>query len=244
MTSQTGTMRLNRAIASSGLCSRRKADELVLGGRVAVNGQIQTSPAVQVCSRDRIEVDRKALDSPAPHVYIKLNKPVQVVCTASDPQHRTTVIDLLPAHLRKLRVFPVGRLDYFSEGLLILTNDGDLAQKLAHPSHQHRKVYEVTVREAVTPAQLAEMKQGMTLLDGTRLAPVEAAISKERDGNTRLALTLRQGVNRQIRRMCEKLGLTILRLKRISQGSIKLGALRPGAWSELTQAEIRTLENL
>lgn len=154
------TQRLNKAIAASGLCSRRKADELILAGRVSVNGLPEPSPGRQVRPQDVLAVDGSPLAAPQSYAYVLLLKPVRVVCTAHDPEGRPTVLDCLPEALRELRLYPVGRLDYFSEGLLLLTNDGVLAQRLCHPSHHQPKTYEVLVRGAVPPAALEAMRAG------------------------------------------------------------------------------------
>jgi 23S rRNA pseudouridine2605 synthase len=168
---------------------------------------------------------------------------VHAVTTVNDPQGRKTVLDLLPEELRARRLFPVGRLDYMSEGLLLLTNDGEVTLRLTHPSYEHAKKYEVLVRERVTEKALATMRQGMRLKEGERLAPVEVEAAPESSGATLLRLTLRQGVNRQIRRMCRDLGLTILRLRRVELGPLRLGSLAPGKWRALTESEIQNLKS-
>lgn len=234
-------MRLNKAIAASGLCSRRKADELILSGRVTVNGIAEPNPARQVSPEDALGVDGRPLTGAQDFYYLMLNKPVQVVCTVNDPEGRPTVMDYLPKNMRALRLYPVGRLDYFSEGLLLLTNDGQLAQRLTHPSHHQPKTYEVLVRGAVSDASLAAMRHGMRLAEGEDLMPVEVEASFTK-GRTLLRMVLHQGLNRQIRRMCRDLGLTILYLKRVSQGPIELGGLASGRARQLTAAEIKVLK--
>lgn len=235
------SMRLNKAIAASGLCSRRKADELILSGRVTVNGVAEPNPARQVSPHDALEVDGKLLTGAQNFCYLLLNKPVQVVCTVNDPEGRPTVMDYLPENVRGLRLYPVGRLDYFSEGLLLLTNDGQLAQRLTHPSHHQPKTYEVLVRGAVPEAALAVMRRGMRLAEGEDLMPVEVESSFAR-GRTLLRMVLHQGLNRQIRRMCRDLGLTILHLKRVALGPLDLGCLVAGRARHLTAAEIKLLK--
>lgn len=170
-----------------------------------------------------------------------LHKPIQVMCTAHDPQGRPTVLDCLTTEMRRNRVYPVGRLDYFSEGLLLLTNDGELAQRLMHPRHHQPKTYDVLVRGIVPASALATMRRGMTLAEGEQLRPVEVESRLQANGHTRLRMVLHQGVNRQIRRMCRDLGLTILRLKRISLGPIGLGDLPVGSCRFLSAAEITAL---
>lgn len=221
-------MRLNKAIARAGICSRRKADELIVSGQVSVNGQIVSNPATSILACDKIAVNGKEIFAECGKCYVMLNKPVMTVSTSSDPQHRSTVMDYLPDSIKNLRLYPVGRLDYFSEGLLLLTNDGDLAHGMTHPGHHVQRKYEVIIRGKVEEATLKIMRKGMTLADGTRLLPVKVFSSQIKNGNTLLAMTLSQGVNRQIRKMCSDLGHTILRLIRISHGSLQLGDLGSG----------------
>lgn len=242
--SDSGTessVRLNKAIAASGLCSRRKADEFILAGRVAVNGVPEVNPGRQVQPHDAIAVDGRLLTGAQNFCYLMLYKPVQVVCTVSDPEGRPTVMDYLPQDARKLRLYPVGRLDYFSEGLLLLTNDGQLAQRLTHPRHHQPKIYEVFVRGAVPGAALTAMRRGMALAEGEKLMPVEVD-ARPLENGTLMRMVLHQGINRQIRRMCRDFGLTILRLKRIAQGPLELGRLAPGAARHLTTAEVTALK--
>lgn len=244
----TGT-RLNKALADAGLCSRRKADDLIFAGAVRVNGAAADSPGLRVDpDRDRVEVNGRPVRLKLPGrqdvCWLMLHKPVEVVSTVSDPQGRRTVIDLVPEPWRGRRLYPVGRLDYFSEGLLLLTDDGELAHRLSHPRWHLPRVYEVRVRPEnggeVPEAALAAMRRGMTLAEGESLVPVEVRVLRERtsrEGETLLEMTLRQGVNRQIRRMCRDVGLTVLRLRRIRQGPLALADLPPGAVRSLTEKE-------
>ena len=238
---QDGT-RLNKFIAASGYCSRRKADELIFAGAVQVNGVVERSPGRRILPDDLIQVEGQQLAAlPASFSYIMLHKPIQVMCTAHDPQGRPTVLDCLTADMRRNRVYPVGRLDYFSEGLLLLTNDGELAQRLMHPRHHQPKTYDVLVRGTVPAAALATMRRGMTLAEGEHLRPVEVESRLQANGHTRLRMVLHQGVNSQIRRMCRYLGLTILRLKRIRLGPLGLGDLPVGEFRFLSAAETAAL---
>ena len=222
------------------MASRRGADELISAGRVRVNGAVVDTPGARVNpDADRVEVDgRRVGGAPAETVTLLLHKPVQVVTTASDPQGRTTVLDLLPKELRRQRPFPVGRLDFFSEGLLLLTTDGDLCHRLTHPRYHLTKVYEVLVRGAIGDDGIQRMRDGMPLAEGDKLAPVGVTAHPPEGGRQLLEMRLGQGVNRQIRRMCRDLGLTILSLRRVSQGPISLGTLKPGKWRRLTDREL------
>jgi len=239
------TIRLNKFLAQCGVASRRGADDLVFSGRVAVNGETADSPGLQVNpARDRVTVDRKPVRLPGAEaeITILLHKPVETVTTARDPQGRTTVLDLLPPQIVDRRPFPVGRLDFYSEGLLLLTTDGELCHRLTHPKWHLPKVYEVTIRGAVPEKAIRTMQSGMTLREGDRLAPAEVVLHPPVAGSQVLEITLVQGLNRQIRRMCDELGLTILRLCRVRQGPVELGKLKRGQWRELTDAELAALK--
>ena len=237
----TNGVRLNKAIAAAGLCSRRKADELILAGQVRINGTLEENPARRVLPGDRIAVNDRELAAAQEYYYLLLHKPVQTVCTVNDPEGRPTVMAYLPPEVRHLRLYPVGRLDYFSEGLLLLTNDGELAQRLTHPRHHPPKTYEVLIRGSVPETALAVMRRGMRLDEGQALLPVDVEAKTAENGNTLLRMVLRQGVNRQIRRMCRDLGLTILRLRRVAQGPLALGSLKPGAARALAPGEVAGL---
>lgn len=236
--------RLNKAIADSGYCSRRKADELIFAGKISVNGIVELNPARRITRNDKISANGKELlGLNNAKYYFMLYKTIHTVCTVSDPEGRSTILDLLPAHLRQIRLFPVGRLDYFSEGLLLLTNDGDFANHLMHPRYHLEKRYLVTIRGKVSEKTLSIMRSGMTLDDdGTPLLPVQVNMNPTFKGNTQLEMILRQGINRQIRRMCQQLGLTILKLKRIAQGTLSLGDLKPGQVRPLNETELAKLK--
>lgn len=225
------------------MASRRMADRMIQTGRVTVNGITVSEPGSRVIlATDVIAVDGVTLSFAGTDKYsvLMLNKPVHVVSTTRDPQGRKTVLDLLPKSFSQKRIYPVGRLDYFSEGLLLLTNDGDLTLRLTHPRYHLPKVYAVRLREHPTPTMLDTMRSGMTLAEGERLAPVQARLAE--GPNPVLLLTLNQGVNRQIRRMCRDLGLTILRLVRTGMGPLSLGELASGTVRELTPSEIAALK--
>lgn len=241
------TVRLNKVLAQAGICSRRAADVLILDGRVQVNGEVVRTPGILVDpARDVVSVMGKPLPRADPgaqgHLYLALHKPAGVVTTARDPQGRTTVLDLLPEDLRRRRPFPVGRLDRMSEGLILLTTDGELALRMTHPRFEHPKTYHVRLRGRVSPEKLEAMRSGMRLAEGDQLAPVQVRKLHSQDGATTLEMTLRQGVNRQIRRMCRDLHLHVLDLVRLAQGPLRLGDLAPGAWRRLQPEELRTLK--
>jgi len=243
---EAALLRINKALADAGVCSRRAADELVAAGAVTVNGQTVTSPGLRIDpATDVVELRGQRVAVPVPgaraHTLVLLNKPTGVVTTASDPQGRTTVLDLLGEAFGPARLYPVGRLDYFSQGLLLLTDHGELANRLTHPRWHLPKVYEVLVRGTVPPATLALFSRGMTLADGQALAPAPTRVLGVASRATSLEMTLTQGVNRQIRRMCEQAGLTILRLTRVALGPLRLGDLPEGQARALTPDEAAAL---
>ena len=243
--SDNTSIRLNKYIAQCGVASRRGADELVFSGQVHVNDTIADSPGIKVDpASDTVKVNGKAIRLPGggSDITVILHKPVEIVTTAKDPQGRQTVLDLLPNKIKQMRPFPVGRLDFYSEGLLLLTTDGDLCYRLTHPKYHLPKVYRVTIRGSVPEKAIKTMRAGMTLEDGTKLAPVKVETQKPVAGTQIIEMTLIQGVNRQIRRMCNESGLTILRLHRIKQGPINLGKLKRGEWRELTKSELAALK--
>ena len=241
-------IRLNKALADAGVCSRRRADELIRNGAVAVNGALTHELGLRVLPSDTISVHGKTIGAPQTRTWLLMNKPIQVVCTAYDPEGRRTVLDILPEPWKKLRLFPVGRLDYFSEGLVLLTDDGDLAHTILHPRHQTLKVYHLLVREQADEAVLQSIRAGMRLAEGEQLAPMKARIlpSSARlpyfpPYGALLEIVLIQGVNRQIRRICRDLKLTVLRLARVAHGAILLGDLPPGSVRHLSDEEIASL---
>src|SRR4051795_5887637 len=226
-------MRLNRFLAAAGIGSRRHCDELIAAGRVTINGKSCTDFSVQPSARDHVKVNGKLVHV-APPLTIILHKPAGFVSTRKDPHARDTVFDLLPAKFSQL--FNVGRLDAQTEGLLLLTNDGDLAQRLTHPRYKIEKEYEVTLDRPWDPALAKKLLQGLTL-DGQR-ARLEKIHSIK---PTRLRVVLRQGINRQIRRMFYEVGYDVKRLVRIRIGRLHLGDLPRGHWRPLSKAELQSL---
>ena len=232
------TERLQKLIARSGLCSRRAAEELLAAGRVRVNGEVAALGDRADPACDRIEVDGKPLAAAPELVYLMLNKPRGYVTTLADERGRATAAELVADCYT--RVFPVGRLDRDSEGLLLMTNDGALAQAMLHPSGEVDKVYQVTVSGALerAPEHLAAIR----MLDGERIRPAKVEILRRWPGQALLEITIHEGKNRQIRRMCRQVGLNVLRLQRVREHTLSLGHLKPGKWRYLTEAEIRTLK--
>jgi len=233
--------RLQKILSQAGIASRRASERLMLDGRVTVNGTTVRELGTKADpSRDDIRVDGRRLKMPERHRYILLNKPRGYVTTRSDPQKRPTVIDLL-AGVREF-VYPVGRLDYDSEGLLLLTNDGDLAARLTHPSHGVARVYEAAVLGVPDAHDLRRLARGL-VIDGRRTAPAEIRLlpAARPTETTTLQITLREGRNRQVRKMCEAIGHPVDHLKRIAIGPLRDGRLRVGRWRDLTEDEVRKL---
>ncbi|MCL6609900.1 MAG: rRNA pseudouridine synthase [Peptococcaceae bacterium] len=234
--------RLHKFMSRHGVASRRDCEEMIAAGRVRVNGKTVTAPGTAIDpSRDRVEVDGRALGRPERPVYIMIYKPRGYLSTVDDPRGRKKVTDLIPEV--KERVFPVGRLDYDSEGLLIITNDGDLTYRLTHPSHRITKTYRVRVRGVPGAGDLERLAGGIMLEDGMT-APARIEFIGEREGNALLEVTIHEGRNRQIRRMFEKIGCRVVRLKRIRIGPLSLGDLRPGQYRHLGEGEVRRLKKM
>lgn len=231
--------RLQKLLSACGIGSRRTMEEWILAGRITVNGRTARLGDKADLDRDSVEVDGVPVSTCSDRVYLMLNKPRGFVTTLSDEQGRKTVAELVNGCGR--RVWPVGRLDLDSEGLLILTDDGELTQRLIHPSHEVEKEYLVWV--------VGDVKKGLPILsgemelDGDKLAPAQVRRGRTSGGVTQLSVTIHQGKNRQVRRMCAKAGLTVLRLKRIREGGLQLDrTLQPGRWRMLTEGEVALLK--
>lgn len=235
--------RLQKLLAQHGLASRRKAEEWILAGRVTVNGVRAHLGQKVDLAQDRVVVDQQPLEPqqrPQTH-YLLLNKPLGVVSTCADPEGRPTVIDLLSPELRPLGLHPVGRLDTYSTGALIVTNDGDFTYRLTHPKHDIAKHYQVRVAGQVSPETLATWRRGIPL-DGRTTRPAQVEIlGTPTPHHTDLGITLWEGRNRQIRRVADALGHRVLRLHRLSVGPVRLDKLKGGAYRSLSKAEIRAL---
>jgi len=227
-------VRLNRFLAAAGVGSRRQCDKLIAEGRVTINGHVCTNFSTEPAETDYVKVDGKLVRHER-HVYIILNKPAGFVSTRVDPHAKDTIFDLLPAKFPRL--FNVGRLDAQTEGLLLLTNDGDLAQRLTHPRYKVEKEYEVTLDRPWDPQLTPKLLHGI-VLDGQRarmerVQPVRV---------TKVRIVLRQGINRQIRRMFLELGYRVKRLLRVRVGHLRLGDLPRGHWRPLTHGELKSLQ--
>jgi 23S rRNA pseudouridine2605 synthase len=242
-------IRLQKIIAESGMCSRRKAEELISSGAVKVNGH-PCKLGDKASVRDIITVNGETVKREKKRTlrYIMLNKPRGYVTTMHDELDRRNVTDLLEGVNE--RVYPVGRLDKDTEGLLLFTNDGKLAQSLTHPSKQINKSYRVTIRGKVTEDQLTKLSLPMEINLGTpeepemkTISPAHVEVLTEETERTVLLMVIHEGRNRQIRRMCEAVKLQIVRLKRIAEGPLKLGMLKPGTWRDLTPAELIAIRN-
>lgn len=232
--------RLQKMISAAGVCSRRQAEEFLREGRVAVNGVTASLGDQADPERDRITLDGKPLRFPEKKIYLMLHKPRGVVTTLSDEKRRPTVAALVSGCGG--RVYPVGRLDMDSEGLLLLTSDGAFAQRMSHPSHRTEKEYLVTVTGRLDGCRerLAELT---ALEDGTPIAPARVSVLERRKGNWVLSVVIHQGLNRQVRRMCELAELRVERLVRVREGSLTLGELPSGRWRFLTDRELEDLRD-
>lgn len=234
-------IRIQKIIADCGYCSRRKAEELMNQGKVKLNGR-PVKPGDKATVRDIITVNGERIYIPKKKnfVYIVMNKPRGYVTTMNDELGRKCVTELLDGVDE--RVYPVGRLDRNSEGLLLFTNDGAFANSIMHPAKQISKTYRVTVRPDINDDQLVKLSDGV-VIDGRKTLPATVAVKDKEPGRVVLLITIKEGRNRQIRKMCEAVGLEVARLRRISIGPLKLGMLKPGTYRELTAEELRAIRN-
>ncbi|MBQ6633048.1 MAG: rRNA pseudouridine synthase [Ruminococcus sp.] len=233
-------VRIQKLIAQSGLCSRRKAEEYIESGRVLINGRKCTLGDKAIPDKDIITVDGVRIGAVRKRrlYYIMMHKPRGYVTTMKDERGRKCVTDLLGSGFEG--VYPVGRLDKNSEGLLLFTNDGDFANEIMHPSHHISKTYRVTVRPDINDDQLVKLASGVEL-DGRMTAECSVVVLDKQPGRVVLQMTIHEGRNRQIRRMCEAVGLEVARLKRTAVGPVKLGMLKPGEFRELKPDELRAI---
>ena len=231
-------MRLNKFLAGAGIASRRKCEDIILSGAVTVNGKVVKELGTIINEKkDKVAVSGKAVSLPSSFVYIKLNKPKGYACTAQDEKGRKTIYELVKC---EERLFSVGRLDYDTEGLIILTNDGDFANKVAHPRYNMEKEYRVTIEGEIKESELAVMRKGV-VVDGERMPSARVETISFENNCTKLSVIINEGQNRQVRRMFEAIGKTIKLLKRVRIGGVKLGGLSRGEYKDLTEAELNLL---
>ena len=237
-------VRLQKYMAMCGAASRRGAEEIISSGRVTVNGEKITEQGVKVeIGADTVKLDGKVIKPSGKMFYIMLNKPVGYVTTVKDQFERPTVIDLVGPEISE-RIFPVGRLDYETEGLLLLTNDGDFTYKVTHPKHNIKKTYIAVLKGGITIKGLAQLRRGVKLDDGFVTSPAEVEMLDAQNGHTTIKITIHEGKNRQVRRMFEAVGSKVKELQRVSIGTVELGNLPLGRWRHLTSYEINYLKNL
>jgi pseudouridine synthase len=234
-------VRLQKVMAAAGFGSRRACEELILEGRVTVNGRVHAElPVLVDPDSDDIRVGGKRARS-QPLIYYLLHKPKGVVCTQRDPEGRTRAVDLVPE--TRYRLFPVGRLDMDSTGLVLLTTDGALAQRLTHPRYGVPRTYLAEVRGRMTPETLEELKEGVWLSDGKTSKSRLKLVRKGRDRSV-VEITIREGRNRQVRRVFARVGHPVRKLTRVTMGPMRLGRLKPGKWRKLSDIEVRKLRGL
>lgn len=232
-------MRLNRYIARAGVCSRRKADELIAEGRVKVDGVVVTELGGKVRETQKVEVNGRLI-SPRSHLYFLLNKPEDVITTTDDERGRETVLDLVRVpEEEKQGLFPVGRLDRDTMGVLLLTNDGELAHRLMHPRYEVQKIYRVRTKDPVKPHEIDLLRKGIALEDGVARADEVAYLDPE--DHREVGMQIHEGRNRQIRRMMEALGHEVSRLERINYAGLTTEGVRRGRWRRLTSREVEKL---
>jgi 23S rRNA pseudouridine2605 synthase len=231
-------VRLNKYIAHAGVCSRRKADELTACGNVKINGEVVTGPGANVGDDDVVEVNGIVVAPVKKSVYILLNKPKGYITTVSDEFGRPTVMELTGDI--EGRIFPVGRLDADTTGLLIMTNDGDFANAVAHPAHEMRKTYRARVAGAISKERLARLRGGVNV-DGRTTAPADVALVRQSAAGAVVEISIHEGRNRQVRKMFMAIGNKVIDLQRTAIGDIRIGGLKPGHWRKLTKSEIDSL---
>ncbi|HSB34270.1 MAG TPA: pseudouridine synthase [Nitrospirota bacterium] len=234
--------RIQKIISAAGIASRRAAEQLILDGRVRVNGKVVTELGTKAdAAKDHIKVDGKLINPRQPLTYIMLNKPAGYVTTMSDPEGRPTVQDLLKGI--RIRVYPVGRLDYNTEGLLLLTNDGDFAHLITHPKHEFPKTYRAKVKGVLEDRQIDELEKGIYLDDG-KTAPAKVKKLSKEEANSWLEITIHEGRKRQVRRMFDRVGHSVIKLKRVRTGNLVLGDLPEGSFRYLTPDEVQAMKEL
>ncbi len=234
-------MRLQKYLAQSGVASRRKSEEYILEGRVAINGEIVTELGVKVEASDEVTFDGVPVNKEEELVYYLLNKPIGYITSVKDEKDRATVMELVKEV--PYRIFPVGRLDYNTSGLLIMTNDGDLTYALTHPKHDVNKTYRAKVKGQVTRQAINKLSQGVNI-GGYITAPAQVAKLKDTLGTTTLSITIHEGRNRQVRKMCEAVGHEVLKLSRVAIGKLEINDLEVGQYRKMTPSEIAYLKEI
>ena len=234
-------MRINKYIADAGICSRRKADELISNGNVKINGIVIKELGVNVAEGDVVEVNGRVIDAHRKMVYVAVNKPLGVITSMDDDKERATVADIV-ADIPE-RLFPVGRLDYNTTGLLIMTNDGQLTYTLTHPKHEVYKTYVAKVDGVISGARLGKLRRGVDI-GGFVTSPAKVKLIKQMPRYAVVEISIREGKNRQVRKMFAAVGNKVRELKRVSIGEIRLGRLKEGHYRKLTREEIDYLKNL
>ncbi len=233
-------MRINRYLSSCGIDSRRKCEALILAGRVRVNGKTVKELATDIKDDDAVEVDGNLVSAVFRKTYVMLNKPKGCVCTVHDDKGRKTVFDFVKLHKR---LFPVGRLDYDTEGLLILTDDGDVANGITHPKNGVKKTYSVRVEGEPSQSELNRLRSGITY-NGVKYSAAEVSVAGVENGDAKLLITISEGKNHEIKNMVESLGRRVMFLKRVAIGDLRLGGLSRGEWRYLNDREIAYLKSL
>ena len=233
-------MRINKFLASSGLASRRSAEKYILNGRVKVNGEVCKNLATDIKEDDIVKVDNKTIKQTEKYLYFMLNKPKGYVSTAKDDKGRKTVLEIIDTDAR---IYPVGRLDYESEGLLLLTNDGDLTNKLTHPRNNISKTYYVIINSNISQKEIYKLEKGV-VIDGYKLKGCKIFIISETRENTSMNIVIHEGRNREIRKMFEVIGKEVIFLKRTKIANLSLGKLPRGTYRQLSQTEIKYLKSL
>ena len=235
-------IRLQKYLAICGIASRRTSEKIILDGRVAVNGETVTEMGVQIDeAKDIVTVDGETIRPETEKHYIAYNKPIGEVTTVSDPEGRATVMDKFADY--PVRLFPVGRLDYDSEGLLLLTNDGDMMNRVLHPSHEVLKTYWTKISNHITQEEISALRKGV-MIDGKLTSPASVRLIRENTFDTVLLISIHEGRNRQVRKMAEAIGHKVVSLRRVGFGPVSLGDLPTGMWRPLTQEEIRKLKEI
>ena len=234
--------RLQKILANAGIASRRKCEELILNGKVEVNGEIVTELGTKVSDKDTVKYNGKIVKPEEEKVYILLNKPIGYVTTAKDQFNRETVLDLVKINKR---IVPVGRLDMYTSGALILTNDGEFVNMLTHPKNEVNKTYNVTVKGSVNNEDIIQLQNGVEIDDGYITKPAKVKILKidEEKNISRIQITIHEGKNRQVRKMCEAINKKVLALHRCKIGNIEVKDLEVGKWRYMTKKEVENLKN-